>query len=428
MDGRDGRIAAGLFVFLWAAAIATSHYGVVFSDEIVYFHTARAVALRGAADVPCFGMLEVRRGADGLCYGIYPPGWPAALAPAIAAGRALAAAAGRAPDSWDGRTVEIRVAFIWAAAVGAAGGVAPYVALRAVGAPASGALFAALAVALGTPSFYYARTLMSEPLRTGLAVAAVVPVVRLARGGGAGAAAGAGALLGAAALVRLDSVALWPAAALAGAAGLRRPATAAAFTVPLAGAAAILAAWNAARFGTPWTSGYEGLSWSAENLVEGVAAHLAGPGRGIVVFAPVAIAGVFGLKALDRPAAVYAAAGAILLAVLVSAGSGWRMAWDWGPRHLHTAWTLFGLGLAFASPRVAVPLAAWGLALNLVGSATDFTRGYDPAAFPATAQVRKIIAGRLDLPALRPWLLALGLLAAGALGLRRALVAAREGA
>lgn len=449
MNRGDARAAGGLFLLLLSLALLASHYGPVSNDEILYFHMARSIALRGAADVPPFEMLEVRRGADGRAYAPYPPGFPALLAPAVRAGRRLAAATERAPDSFGARTAEIRVVFVWSAVLAAAAGTVPFLVLRALGAGGAAALGAALAIALGTPSSYYARTLFSEPVRTGLAVAAAIPLARLSRGGGAAAAATAGSLLAAAALVRVDSLFLWPAGLLGvllAARGRPTPARAVAgFLAPPAAAAALLLAYNRHRYGAFLSTGYEHQLPGMGHMVEGVLAVLAAPGRGLLVFGPVALLGLAGLRGLarlDRPAAVYAAAAAILSLLGTSSTGAWRICWDWGPRYLHTAWTLAGLGLAFlpdrpAWRRSAAALAAWGLAVNLLGAASDFTRHYaavgdvarvlyDPAAWPVAAQARAIAAGRIDLPVLRTPLLAAGLLAATALGARRAVDAARR--
>jgi hypothetical protein len=253
-----------------------------------------------------------------------------------------------------------------------------------------------------------------------------------------------GALLAAAALVRLDSIALWPAGAVgvARAAPGRRVRTLGAFGAPLLLAAALLGAHNAGRFGSPLMTGYEHMPPGSATLAEGLAALLASPGKGLLIYGPVAFAGLIGLgglRRLDASVALYVAAGAALLASLTASTVGWRIGWDWGPRYLHTSWTLAGLGLAFVGPaghRATIALAAWGLGVNLVGASSDFTRhlaaagGTDAVlwnldAWPVAAQARAMSDGRIDLPVVRTWLLAAGLAAAGALGLRAALAAAR---
>lgn len=223
---------------------------------------------------------------------------------------------------------------------------------------------------LATPAWAYTTTFFSEP---SIALCLIVAVAALLwrEIPTAGCAAVIGLALGVALLVRLDSAlyAIPFAASLAVRAPReRRPALLLAVGLAPMLALAATGAYNAARFGSPFTAGY-GIAGDTHDLHpphtlkalwEGVYGPLLSPGKGLFLYAPIALLAIPGFVRLARGgdrAAGALIASVVALAVLAHANTAivWLGGWAWGPR--------------FLIPIVPVLLLAAGTALRDAGPA-----------------------------------------------------------
>ncbi|MGZ5425907.1 MAG: hypothetical protein ACXWE1_01755 [Thermoanaerobaculia bacterium] len=249
---------------------------------------------------------------------------------------------------------------------------------RAVGADAAGTRRACLAAAIASPLWAYAGSDWSEPLQAAcvggaFACAALAGRPDARREGPL--AAGAGALAAFALLSKSVFVVLPPlvlAVVVLEAPRGRRVARALAF---LAGAAPFAALWLAfeiVRFGRPFAS-YAGEPFSHAPL-DGLWRLMVGPNKGLFLYFPLALLGVWGLVRLARARRVLGLALAGFAAFLLLTTAAW-WSWDgaagWGPRLLVPLVPLLAAAAAVAAP--ARPPAAFtvlfglGVAVNALG-------------------------------------------------------------
>ena len=258
-------------------------------------------------------------------------------------------------------------------AAGAAGLLA-----RAVGGGPKGTRRACLAAAISSPLWAYAGSDWSEPLQAAcvggaFACAALAGRPDARREGPL--AAGAGALAAFALLSKSVFVVLPPlvlAVVVLEAPRGRRVARVLAF---LAGAAPFAALWLAfeiVRFGRPFAS-YAGEPFSHAPL-DGLWRLTVGPNKGLFLYFPLALLGVWGLVRLARARRVLGLALAGFAAFLLLTTAAW-WSWDgasgWGPRLLVPLVPLLAAAAAVAAP--ALPAAAFtvlfglGVAVNALG-------------------------------------------------------------
>lgn len=110
------------------------------------------------------------------------------------------------------------------------------------------------------------------------------------------------------------------------------------FALGLGATAAIALAYNAARFGSPFETGYgrELGEWTTP-LWEGIRGLLASPGRGLFIYAPAVVLSLLMMPRFATRAPELAAFGALSLLTLVLFYARWYMwegGWCWGPRFL----------------------------------------------------------------------------------------------
>lgn len=219
-----------------------------------------------------------------------------------------------------------------------------------VGLSLAAAVALALATGLATPMLPYAQTFFSEPLAGlcwtagayGLVASRRRPALALF----------AGLALGFMVLTRVAMAALaaplllfWLAEHRRGLpAGLRQAALVVAGATP---GLALVLAYNALRFGSPLETGYgEHVDAFTEPLWRGLLGLLASPGRGLLLYAPVAVLGLVGLARLrDRGLALLAALGLLTSLLLYGRWHWWEGGWCWGPRFLVPVLPLLCLGL-----------------------------------------------------------------------------------
>jgi hypothetical protein len=114
---------------------------------------------------------------------------------------------------------------------------------------------------------------------------------------------------------------------------------------------AALAVYNAVRWGSPFTSGYEAVTggfWS-HNVLWGLWGQLLSPGKSVFLYSPALIVALFGVRKLvaRRPSVALAIALTVGPIVLLYAHyQFWSGDWAWGPRYL-----------VFALPALTIPIA-----------------------------------------------------------------------
>jgi hypothetical protein len=243
----------------WAIALAafltfavTGGGRIVGSDEVTMFSLARAM-IHGGIAVPEGATLQ---GPDGRFYSKNTAGQAVLALPLVAIGDAAAATAGFADER---RELAARfVASFFNAVVAALLLAALFEALRRMRVRVGAAFAATVLCGFTTPFWVYAKSFMAEPLE---ALGLLLALTGAARAGAAAApadvrhgerTAALGAFLAISAKLGVAPLAL----ACLGAAGVERPRV---WLWPLAGVALALAGhalYNAARFGTPFETGY----------------------------------------------------------------------------------------------------------------------------------------------------------------------------
>ncbi|MDB5678782.1 hypothetical protein [Sphingomonas bacterium] len=267
-------------------------------------------------------------------------------------------------------------------------------ALRTSGS-ASGALFASLAFALGTPVWGWSTTLFGH---APVADLFVIAVWALWRGGEERAiefAAIAGTALGLAVLIEFQAVLAGSIIALWGAFRLRAPRSLAA--AALAGAAVLLIpliAYNMVAFGTPFRLGYQGVN-GFPGMNEGLfgltspkfavlSEIVVGLRRGMLWVAPILILSPFGLWQLSkrhRALAITLASAAVVVLLVNAAYVYWDGGHSTGPRHSVPSIGLLAIGLAtFWANRIywwerafAAAVLGVSIAINLAIAAANIT-------------------------------------------------------
>jgi 4-amino-4-deoxy-L-arabinose transferase-like glycosyltransferase len=205
------------------------------------------------------------------------------------------------------------------------------------------AVWAALLLGLGTSALVYAKYLFSEPV-AGLGFLLAAEAVWRARNEGAAGGhtlALGGVGLGAAVLTNPVNAVFVPIFFVALVVPFRAGSLRSVVRLlwPLALALAVMAIWNAARFGNPFVAGYhfesgEGFTSPLRISLPGM---LFSPARGLVWFVPATLLALAGLASFARRHTRLAAVSLVLIAGHVLVFSAWWMwwgGWGWGPRFL----------------------------------------------------------------------------------------------
>lgn len=341
LDPADRRATAWLFAAFACLYLLTSGGHFYASDSWQKFLALQAMAFQGTVFFP-----EGWTPGVGGNTSFYPLGGSLLMVPGFALGYALAPLAPMVPAEFVARfCITLQNAFLTAGLVALG-----FAFLRQLAYPARAALFAAVALGLGSMAWPYAKTCWSEPGTALLVFGAFVLLFRASLGGFArlGPAFGAGCLLAGAILTRLETVMIAP-GALAWLAWRHRhdPAplvrAAAVVALPVAAALAITFWYNAVRYGHPLTfsnwNAVQGvtqmpdgrLAWALQNLWH----YTLNPGDALVWFSPVIVIGLAGWRAFhrDRPDA----SGLVLASVVplfVFYFAFWGLSdWAWGMRY-----------------------------------------------------------------------------------------------
>lgn len=314
-----------LFVFCLLAYLLAGSGTIASSDGHTMFTLSESL-LRGRLAIPA-GNGKV--GRQGLLYAKADPGQAVVALPLVAAGRLTAPLlpAGPLRALWPRAVASTLNAFAAAAAV-----VAFLLVVRSLGYSPRTALVLALGLGFSTSLLPYAKSYLREPLLMLCLLAAFLEAKR-GRELRAGLWLGAGMLVKATFLLNVPILAAYLAA--------RRPGGRRALLGFLAGPAAaalLLGAYNAARFGSPFTTGYDPTvdNFSTPLLV-GLYGQLLSSGKSVFLYAPLGLAALWGFAGLARHHRAEAwLSGAIVAANVVfhAKFASWAGEGSWGPRYL----------------------------------------------------------------------------------------------
>jgi hypothetical protein len=337
-------------------------------------------------------------GRDGLLYPKADPGQAIVALPLVAAGDVTARLlpAGSLRDLWSRALASTLNAVIGAGCL-----VLFLQVLRTMGYGTRAALLLSLGLGFSTSLLPYTKSYLREPLLMLCLLASFYELRRHAAGTervapdpGAGAQsalagpARAGLWLGVGMLVKASfllnaPILLGYLILKSGDRERRRAAESVAFLAGPAVAAGLLGFYNLLRFGNPLESGYDPTVDNFSNpLLVGLYGQLLSSGKSIFLYAPLGLAGLWGISALARRHRAEAiTAGTILAANLVlhAKFASWAGEGSWGPRYLVPFLPLLLLPAAelFASGRrlrrrAAVLALALGLLVQVGGTAIYF--------------------------------------------------------
>ncbi len=346
---------------------ALTSSGDLVGDTEIRWAVAERLAETGWVDLPAGVTPLSAQGTDGRWYSFYGPGQSVCLVPFVWAGRALAAAPLPLATSAD-MGGQFLASVIFFPVCGALAAVLLYgIVLDATG-RAKLARWIALIFAVATMHWQHTINTYEESQVAVCVLAALWAFQRAWRGGGWRYLLVGFAAVGAGACFRPSSVVLsGPMAAVAlGADLVRRSGAAvrwrrfgqwtAAAVVAMGPFILALMAYNHARFGSPWRTGYvaahqamgDGVELFATPLWTGLTGMLASPGKSVFLFNPVLILGVFGFVGLwrrQRALAAVVLAASVCTVVFHSRYTYWSGDLAWGPRLLASAMGLAALTL-----------------------------------------------------------------------------------
>ena len=330
----EGQVALRLGLFVTLLFVATAGGRITASDEYTMYRLTESLVTRGAVWVEA-GNAE--RGPDGRLYPKAALGQALCAAPFYALGRGVATLFPPARRDLVTRAV---TSLLNPFVSGALASVL-FLLFLAVGASPRPAFFWALATLLTTPLWVYGKSFLTEPLLALGLAAGLLGALRFREGGGKGQALLAGVAWGGTVLVKY---ALAPAVVLLLLpflpAFLRRARAAWPAFLALAACATLALAYNAARTGTPWGSGYGRQATAAAFSTPwfvGLYGLLVSSGKGILWFAPltalVPAAIAPARRRLGAPALGIALACSVMT-IVYATFEHWAGDGSWGPRYL----------------------------------------------------------------------------------------------
>jgi hypothetical protein len=351
---------------------------IVGSDEVTMLELGRSL-LGGHIDVPEGATLD---GPGGRHYTKNAPGQALLALPLVAVAEVTTRAAGLDPGR---RELAVRfVVSFFNAFVTALLLALFYLVARALGAHAGAAFATTLLLGLTTPLWVYAKSFMAEPLQALGLLLALWGALRARHDPGRPWMAASGFVLAVlvkpsmAPLAGMCLAPLWT----AGRRGLLRTAAI------VATAAALLALYNLARFGTPFETGYgtqASLAAYSTPIYVGLYGLLLSSGKGLAWFAPALWLAPAGWPAMTHAggarrgaawALLFAGAGALLL---YGTFQHWAGDGSFGPRYLLPLLPLAFLPVCFALDgagrarrRLVALLGVAGLLVQLGGVSIHF--------------------------------------------------------
>lgn len=318
-----------------------------FGDDVSMFQVTLSL-LEGGVSVPA-GTPGSTVGLNGKTYSQYGPGVSIIALPFAALGRLLAHVTPDPPirraDGFPSASTEILVTMLAPAFATAASAALLFLASALLGLGRLPALFVGLGLVFCTPVWHFGRTFMSEPFSLlvfsafAYACAAAAQGRTLRLGWLTLAVVGLPLLRPGSAVFLPLLVAVVGAAQLEG--GTSRSAvtrTTAILTAASAAGVALVAYYNVLRFGSVFETGYRGAGTAFTTpFLTGLKGFLVSPGKGVFLYAPVALLAVLGMPALWRRSRSMALlVGGLFLAhlLLYSRYAFWWGGGSWGPRFL----------------------------------------------------------------------------------------------
>jgi hypothetical protein len=336
-------LLAGLFLLVAAFYALTGPGHSSSNDGLLIMLSARNLLSSGSTAVPPVplteGMTRIR-GVDGRGYPKFGPGLLLAHLPTLLAARHLEpfqptvgsrAASSRERDEF---YAPFTNAWLMAATVVGVAGCG-----SALGFPPSACALLAALLALGSPLWLYARSDSTEALQAAGLIGATYFLLRLRTTASFPAPVLAGALFAVAVAAKVISLVLLPwFSFLAFSASAReRARTFAYFLAPLVIVVALLGAFNYARFGSPFDTGYDlGSERFDHSLLDGAFVLLLSAGFGLLVFWPAFVllpfAGRQFLQRFPRESVLIVGVFATYFVLYSKWWAYWGM--GWGPRFL----------------------------------------------------------------------------------------------
>jgi hypothetical protein len=377
---------AGRLVLLATLAVYLLTTGGSMATDVMSYEVTRSIVEdRSVAMSGKILNLDAHRGVDGRYYSPYGLAHPVYSVPFYVAGRLAEVQLGFGV----GRSEAVRkAAFVMGSAVAAALTVwiAFLFAWRLSG-HGRASVTVAFALAFGTLLWPYAKYGFNAPLAALTVLAGVYATWTGVRAKRDGMLIVAGACFGGALLVRPELAlaavvaGLW--AAVESELDPRRVLRVfGLMAAPFAVAMAVMFAYNAARFGNIWDSGYLRDAGAAFNtgggVWEGFAGLLVSPGRSFFLYSPIALAGIVALAGWfrrDRSTALLFSGVLITLFAFYASLLYWDADRSYGPRYL--------LPLL---PFVVLPLVAW------FAEGPRATRSEDPLGFTRARVLRFALA------------------------------------
>jgi len=330
--------------------------------------TAEAIISRGRMDIPPVDGASLK-GLDGRIYSKYGIGLPLYYTPFVLAGSILSRMTHFPADEITGFLISFAnipfalftvILFIQL--------------LRLFGAPNPYLWLLAVGLGLGTLGWRYASSDFSEMMQTALLLLAVYGVICMTTASVLAGGLGLAGLI----LVKLVHLSLFPIFLVyllfrPGKPGPQRIREAALFAGPVILCIILIAGLNLIRFGNPLESGYgaEMRLFFPTQLWHTLPRLLFSLDKGLFIFSPILLLGLFGWRAFFRQRPWDAGlCGALCLVNLVLAGAwhSWMGGWSWGPRLLVPAIPLWFLPAAFWLSRPGSRGRVVGTVLLLMGS------------------------------------------------------------
>ncbi len=316
----ERRLAALLALACALGFLLFSEGAISGSDGEAMYETTRAVVADHDLSIPTeLGI----RGRDGKTFTRLGLGLPLVAIPAYVAGAAAGSLFGHRSEI-EHALVSSMIPLICAALVWAM-----YRLGRRLGGSPRASAFVAVASVVGTFALAYTKEFFSEPLAVlGLVLCCEALLARRWRS--------AALALMLAVLTRPQLVLLVPLFMVAVWADEDRYLALRAAVPPMIGGGVLVAAYNAARFGSIFSFGYQDYGF---NVPSGTAIwnFLVGPTKSIVLFAPIVLvlpAAVWALRAHRRLAATALTLNCVVVVLVTVSVAFWGGGWSWGPRYL----------------------------------------------------------------------------------------------
>jgi hypothetical protein len=346
-------LVLSLFALLLAAYLLAYSGEAQASDELSMFCVTQSLVTRGTTTTDAIRWMGLHQGAygrDGHLYSKYGLGTSLAATPLYALARLSLFNLGAV------RTTALLNSFLTSST-----GVLLFLYVTQLKYSDGIALATALLYGLATLAAVYSQSFFSEPLSALSLLAAGYFLLRFRTSAQTPNVMLAGAALGVALLTRIANVIVVPLFALVLLASCRpgqslsarrwtiqswRPAIA--FTIPLALAALVVAAYNLLRFGNPLQTGYHSLETFSNPLLSGLVGLLFSPGKGLLLYSPILILAAVSFPAfLRRHRAEALLTGGITAAytLLYASWFAWHGGHSWGPRFLVPALPFLVLAL-----------------------------------------------------------------------------------